>query len=130
MSSGDLVLVDTVVWADHIDHSDDLLHELLRERRVLMHPFVIGELAMGNLKRRALMLRDLHKLPAVEVATEGEMLRFVEERLLFGRGIGFVDAHLLAAVQLTAGAKLWTRDRRLRVSAEEMGIDFKAPLKN
>jgi predicted nucleic acid-binding protein len=124
-----MVLADTCVWADHFDHADAELRGLLEDGRVLMHPSIIGELALGNLKRRTIVLRDLHALPRVVLASDEEVLSFVARRTLFGRGIGYVDAHLLAAVQLTTGAKLWTRDRRLREAAAELHLDFRTSLK-
>ncbi len=124
-----LVLVDTSVWADHINHSDFHLSGLLEERRVVMHPFVIGELAMGNLKRRAVILHGLHALPEAARARDDEVLAFISDHVLFGRGISYIDVHLLTAAKLTASTTLWTRDRRLRQAAEAIQLDFKEPRK-
>ena len=90
----------------------------MQEGLVLMHPFVLGELALGNFANRAQVLGDLAALPGVIVAMDAEVMRFIETERLFGLGIGFVDAHLLAAVRLTPGVRLWTRDGRLGVVAE------------
>ena len=89
---------------------------------MLGHPFVLGELALGNLERRAEILRMLRRLPQATSASHGELLEFIDREVLFGRGIGYVDAHLLAAARLTAGTKLWTRDRRLQAVAAQLGL--------
>lgn len=114
-----MILVDTSVWIDHFRAGDAALVELLNQGRVLMHPFVLGELALGNFRRRDVLgaLRDLS--PAT-VATDGEVLDFIERNVLFGLGIGYVDAHLLAAVALTPNASLLTRDSRLATAAERL----------
>jgi predicted nucleic acid-binding protein len=116
----DVVLVDTSVWIDHLRAKDRTLADLLEANRVLTHPFVVGELSMGNLRARKLVLETLHRLPQVVAATDVEVLHFIERHALYGRGIGYVDAHLLAAARLS-GEKLWTRDRRLASAAEEFG---------
>jgi predicted nucleic acid-binding protein len=114
-----VILVDTSVWIDHFRAGDAALAELLNQGRVLMHPFVLGELALGNFRRRD-VLDTLRDLPAAVVATNGEVLEFIERNGLFGLGIGYVDAHLLAAVALTQGASLLTRDSRLGTAAERL----------
>jgi predicted nucleic acid-binding protein len=119
-----VILVDTSVWVDHLRRVDEALAELLDAGRVLAHPLVIGELALGSLRQRDLVLQDL---PQACVATDREVLHFVDQHLLFGLGIGYVDAHLLAAVGLTAGAALWTRDRRLRGAAARLGFAIAPP---
>ncbi len=117
-----MILVDTSVWVDHLRAGDKMLAGLLEAGRVLAHPFVIGELALGNLRQRELVLTTLQDLPRAGVATDHEVLRFISQHALFGLGIGYVDAHLLAAVRLTAAAALWTRDKRLRGVAERLGV--------
>ncbi len=117
-----MILVDTSVWVDHLRASNKSLAGLLDAGAVLMHPFVIGELALGNLQRRETVLGDLSDLPRVSVATEAEVVHFIDRHRLFGRGIGYVDAHLLAAMQLTPGAALWTRDGRLRGIAAQLEL--------
>jgi predicted nucleic acid-binding protein len=117
-----LILVDTSIWIDHLRAGGDLLAKLLNAGRVLTHPFVIGELALGKMRRREAILDALSNLPRAELATDAEVLSFINGRPLFGRGIGYVDVHLLASVRLTAGARLWTRDNRLRSVAEELGL--------
>jgi predicted nucleic acid-binding protein len=117
-----LILVDTSVWIDHLRAGDDSLAELLNAGRVLMHPFVIGELALAAMRQRATVLDALSNLPRAELATDAEVLGFINSKTLFGRGIGYVDVHLLASARLTAGTELWTEDNRLRSVAEELGL--------
>jgi predicted nucleic acid-binding protein len=117
-----VILVDTSVWVDHLRKDDSEMRLLLDGGRVLVHPFIVGELAMGNLNRRDLVLKALRKLPQALVAREEEVLQFVDGRGLFGRGIGYIDAHLLTSVQLTSGASLWTRDKRLLEVAARLGL--------
>jgi predicted nucleic acid-binding protein len=117
-----VILADTSVWIGHFRGVEPGLVSLLNEGRVVMHPFILGELALGSFADRAQVLGDLAALPGVTVATEVEVLRFIEAERLFGLGIGYVDAHLLAAVRLTPGVRLWTRDRRLGAVAERLGI--------
>jgi predicted nucleic acid-binding protein len=104
--------VDTSVWIDHLRRGNDRLRSLLEEGEVLCHPFIIGELALGNLRNRSGVLSLLDALPQAVMAEHGEVMRFTDEQRLMGRGLGYVDAHLLASALLT-GAPLWTRDRKL-----------------
>ena len=120
-----MILVDSSVWIDHLRAGEPALLELLNTGRVLVHPFVIGELACGNLKNRKAVLSLLQDLPAAPVATDEEVLFFIERQGLMGRGIGYVDVHLLSAVFMTGTGRLWTRDRRLRAVAESMRLVFK-----
>jgi predicted nucleic acid-binding protein len=117
-----LILVDTSVWIDHFRRVDDRLAELLDRNQVLMHPFVTGELAMGNLRLRDVILQDLRDLPPAAIAAEDEVLRMIGQERLYGLGLGYVDAHLLASARLTPDALLWTRDRRLAVAAERLSL--------
>ena len=117
-----MILVDTSVWIDHLRSTDDVLAHLLDIGQVVVHPFIVGELALGSLHKRDLILQTLQDLQQAEVATEQEVLHFVARHALFGRGIGYVDAHLLASVRLTAGISLWTRDKRLLAVAEQLGM--------
>ena len=112
-----MILVDTSVWIDHFDKHDPLLFSLLGDESVAMHPFVLGELAMGNLVRREAVLVMLNQLPQVILGEDAEVLSFIEEQTLFGQGIGYIDAHLLVSARLTPGTLLWTRDRRLHAAA-------------
>jgi predicted nucleic acid-binding protein len=117
-----VILADTSVWVDHLRVGDTALSDLLARGRILGHPFVTGELALGNLQQRELVLRALWRLPQATVASHEEVLGLIERQPLYGLGIGYVDAHLIAAVRLMADAKLWTRDRRLRVVAARFGL--------
>jgi len=117
-----VILVDTSVWVHHLRAVDTVLVGLLETGMVLGHPFVTGELALGNLRQRDEILRMLRRLPQATSASHGEVLQFVDREALFGRGIGYVDAHLLAAARLTPGSKLWTRDRRLQAAAAQLGL--------
>ena len=117
-----MILVDTSVWVDHLRAGDDDLAELLDAGSVLVHPFVIGELALGALRRRQLILESLGDLPRAPVATDQEVLEFIDRHALWGLGIGYVDAHLLASARLTPGAALWTRDKRLAGAAEGLRL--------
>lgn len=117
-----LVLVDTSVWIDHLKKGNNRLADLLKHNRVLMHPFVIGELACGNLKNRQELLRLLGDLPAAVRASDDEVLAFIENHSLMGLGIGYIDAHLLAATSLNAETCLWTRDRSLERQAIRLSI--------
>lgn len=117
-----MILVDTSIWIDHLRASDEQLSQLLVAGQVLVHPFVMGELALGNLRNRDTVLGALQDMPQAAVATEPEVLRFIGEKGLFGLGIGYIDAHLLAAVLLTPGSLLWTRDKRLLAASVQLDI--------
>jgi len=117
-----VILVDTSIWIDHLRTGEPELSELLRDGQVLVHPWVTGELALGHLSRRSEILGLLQNLPQAIVATDDEVLTFIDKRHLFGLGIGYVDAHLLAATTLTTAARLWTRDKRLAVVAVQHGL--------
>lgn len=117
-----MILVDTSVWIDHLRHGDVELTRLLNRGQVLTHRFVIGELALGSLQNRNVVLTTLQNLPQVTVASDEEVLHFIENHALFGRGIGYIDAHLLAAVRLSPGAWLWTRDKRLLAESVRLGL--------
>jgi len=117
-----VILVDTSVWVDHLRVGDPLLVRLLDRGETFGHPWVTGELALGHLRGRSEVLRLLGQLPQAMVATAAELLEFIDRRQLFGLGIGYVDAQLLAATMLTDDGQLWTRDRRLRAAAEHLGV--------
>ena len=117
-----MILVDASIWIDHLRHGVPTLSRLLEGKQVLTHAFVIGELALGNVPNRPSLLAELRKLPHAVAATNEEAVALIDPYALSGRGIGFVDLHLVAATLLTPGASLWTRDRRLRVVAEGIGI--------
>jgi len=114
-----VILVDTSIWVDHLRAGEPALVHALEQGHVLMHPFVVGELACGTLKNRAEILRLAASLPGAPEATDTEALQFIEKRRLMGRGIGYIDVHLLASTALAPAARFWTRDRRLaRIAAE------------
>jgi len=120
-----VILVDTSVWIDHLRRNNAQLGELLNAGRVLIHPSVIGEIALGRMRQRHIILTALSDLTHTQVATDDEVLSLIEQEALFGRGIGYIDAHLLASVRLTPGTTLWTLDRRLHEVAEQMGLGMK-----
>ena len=120
-----MILVDTSVWVEHLRHGLPRLATHLQEGEVLIHPWVIGELACGNLRNRADVLELLQGLPAAVVASDSEVLLLIEREQLMGRGIGYVDAHLLASAKLSH-CQLWTQDRRLVALAQEGGLAMPA----
>jgi predicted nucleic acid-binding protein len=117
-----VILADTSIWADHLRADDTMLMALLDAGQILIHPFVIGEIALGHLRQRDLILLGLKKLPYAPRATDDEVLHLINSRGLMATGIGYVDAHLLAAVRLSPGVGLWTRDKRLHAVAERLGF--------
>lgn len=117
-----MILVDTSIWIDHLRQRDERLSALLDQGQVLAHPFVIGELALGNLQNRDAILGALQDLPQAPVATNAEVLGFITGNALYGMGIGYIDAHLLAATRLAPGAILWTRDKRLLAAGINLGL--------
>ena len=117
-----MILVDSSVWIDHLRHDDAQLRAALMARDVLCHPFIIGEIAMGGLKDRAIVLRYLNHLPRARLAKDEEVRELIERYRLFGIGLGYIDAHLLAATMLTPEALLWARDRRLHDAAARLGV--------
>jgi predicted nucleic acid-binding protein len=119
-----VILVDTSVWIDHLRSGEPALATALEGGRVLMHPFVLGELACGNLENRGEVLRLLGDLPVAPTATDPEALGLIERRALMGRGIGYIDIHLLASAALVGVGRLWTRDRRLAAAAAELELAF------
>ena len=117
-----MILADTSVWADHLRRNDPVLSALLSDGKIVMHPFVLGEIAMGYLRKRQIWLSALSQLPSVHVAEPEEMLTFVEARKLIGTGVGYVDAHLLATAVVTPDCKIWTRDKRFGDAAKRLGV--------
>ncbi|WP_310450746.1 type II toxin-antitoxin system VapC family toxin [Sulfuritalea sp.] len=113
-----MILVDTSIWIDHLRSGSPALAALLQNEAVCTHDFVIGELACGNLRNRAEVLGLLQSLPRLSAATEDETLFFIEQQHLMGRGIGYVDTHLLAAAVIR-NIPIWTKDKHLMAIAEE-----------
>jgi predicted nucleic acid-binding protein len=117
-----VILADTSIWIEHFTGSD-VLEGRLNAGQIAMHPFIVAELALGPLVNRALTLKMLEALPTVRVARLEEVREMIEQRRMYSRGIGLVDAHLIASIFLAArGTLLWTLDKRLRGVAEELGI--------
>ena len=121
-----MILVDTSVWIDHLHRSESHLRELLDAREVLMHAMVVGEISCGRLRNREEVLRSLSDLPAINECEHAEVRLMIERRGLVGRGIGFIDAHLLCSVLGRAGTALWTRDTKLSGIADDLGIAYAA----
>jgi hypothetical protein len=119
-----LIIVDTCIWIDQLRQPEERLAELLLELRALLHPYVLGELALGSLPPRQTYLRSMKRLPRPRVARQYEVLRMVEAEKLYATGIGYVDVHLLASARLTPGTMVWTRDGRLHSQAERLGLAF------
>ncbi|MFM0166799.1 PIN domain-containing protein [Paraburkholderia sediminicola] len=117
-----MILVDTSVWIDHINASDSMLVTLLSEERVLAHPYVIGEISLGSLRNRDVVLGALRDLPRALIATPEEVAYLIQSEQLFNRGIGYVDTALLASARLQPGVTVWTRDKRLKKVADELGL--------
>ena len=116
-----MILVDTSVWVDHLRKGEPALAQLLDDGEVLVHAYVVGELALGQMRDRS-VLQALQRLPQAPVASAAEVLRYIEAASLYGMGIGYVDVHLLAATTLLPSTKLWTRDRRLRAAGRQLGL--------
>ena len=114
-----MVLVDTSVWVSHFRETNDSLVKLLNNGEAVCHPFIIGELACGNLKNRTRVISLLEALPMAFVVEHEEVLAFIEGRNVMGKGLGYIDVHLLAAALLT-GISLWTVDKKLDNVAEEL----------
>jgi len=121
-----MILVDTSVWVDHLQRGNIGLAERLLGGLVCTHPYVVGELALGNLKQRATVLEAVQHLPSLATATDREVLAFIDIHALHETGIGYVDVHLLAAVLLTPGSTLWTLDKRLHKAATWIGVQGNA----
>ena len=115
-----MILVDTSVWVDHLRGGNARLRRILSEDAVLCHPFVAGELACGQLRNRGEVLSLLHQLPRVRTLDDAEALGFIERHRLMGRGLGWVDVHLLGSTVLSR-VSLWTLDRRLAEAAARLG---------
>jgi len=117
-----VILVDTSVWIDHFRVADHRLIALMGLREAAIHPFVLGELAIGSIPQRDMVLAELNKLPTARPATPGEVMHLIARHRLFGTGIGYIDAHLLAAACLADGLVVWTHDRRLLAAAVGLGV--------
>ena len=118
-----MILADTSVWVDHFRKKDAELYRQLQRNSISIHPFVVAELALGPLPSRPKTLADFDLLPMAKVAQGSEVRRMIEAHALFQKGIGFVDAHLLASTLITPHTALWSRDKRLRSVAESLGCN-------
>ncbi len=121
-----MILVDTSIWIDHLRASDSRLVALLDSQQVSVHPWVTGELACGNLANRSTVLYLLRSQPQARVATEDEVLFFMERHRVFGKGVGYLDMHLLASAALE-NLKIWTRDKRMGDIAALVGLSATVP---
>ena len=119
-----MILVDTVVWIDHLRGTEPHLEEMLDAGNVVMHAMILGELACGNIPKRAEFLQRMQDLPNIRECTHVDVMSMIETNGLMRRGIGFVDAHLLCSVLERAGMTLWTRDRKLKRMAETLGVSY------
>ena len=117
-----MILADTSVWVDHFRKRDAALYQQLQRNNISTHPFIVTELVLGNLPDRQNAIASLDRLPMVKVAQLHEVRRLIEVHSLFRRGLGFVDAHLIASTLITPHTLLWSRDRRLRDVAETLGL--------
>ncbi len=115
-----MILADSSIWITHLRSCDEGLNRLLDKGRVVIHPYIVGELACGSLRNRQEILRFMNALPQVPVVSHGEVMDFIDSRKLMSKGIGYVDMHLLASAVI-AQAKIWTSDKRLEQIAREMG---------
>jgi predicted nucleic acid-binding protein len=120
-----IVLADTSVWIEHLRRGEATLAAHLRDGLVLIHPFVLGELACGNMRSRPAILSHLKTLPEAKLASNAEVLQMIEDRKLWGRGLGWVDVHLIASARLST-CPLWTLDKRLQDTAAQFGIAWQA----
>jgi len=118
-----MVLVDTSVWVRHLRQGEPSLERLLNDGEVVCHPFVVGELACGNMRNRTEILSFIKILPLATEAKNEEVLLFIEKNHLMGKGLGYIDVHLCASALLT-GVPMWTYDRRLNDANEELGIRY------
>jgi hypothetical protein len=118
-----MVLADTSVWVGHFRSGDPRLEELLADGLVVCHPFIIGELACGNLKNRYEIISLLQSLPMAVMAEHEEVLQFINDYRLMGRGLGYIDMHLLASALLTR-VSLWTRDKKFHAVSSKYGINY------
>ena len=119
-----MILADTSVWVDHLRSGDARLAEFLDAAQLVIHRLVVAEVALGSLRDRRQVLGLLDALPSVPLATPEEVRILIEQRRLYGRGVGYVDASLVASCLLAPGTVLWTRDTRLAAVATEIGVAF------
>lgn len=119
-----MILIDSSIWIDHINHGEPGLHAFLQLDEALMHPHVLGEVALGSFRQRNRWLPRLEILPIAKLAEEDHVLHLIESRSLFSTGVGYTDAHLLASCLLMR-CPIWTRDKRLHKQSERLGVAYK-----
>jgi len=117
-----MILIDTSVWIDHLRKPSTRLFTLIDSSQILVHPFVTGELAMGSLHGRGRFLNELDELPQMAILTSKDVIRFVGKHRLYGTGISYIDAHLLAAAHNAEDVQLWTNDKRLHAASARLNI--------
>ena len=118
------IIVDSSIWIDHINMGDPDLTAILKHGWVVMHPMVYGEIALGSITKRQALLRELRKLPQVEAASHSEVIAMIEWMELYNKGVGLIDAHLLASTRILPNGTLMTRDKRLQMQAERLGVAY------
>lgn len=121
-----MILVDTSIWIDHFRHGDLELSKIIEDDRLLCHPFVIGELALGSLRERDAVIAFLAAQREAAIATHAEVMTVIDRYAIFSMGIGYTDAHLLTSTLLDRRASLWTRDKRLAAAAQKVGATIHA----
>jgi predicted nucleic acid-binding protein len=119
-----LIIIDTGIWIDHLKVSDPILALLGERLESLVHPYVLGELALGSLPDRVQFLERMSGMPQPPLARHAHVMQLIEAEQLFSTGIGYVDAHLLASTRLLPGSRIWTRDGRLHAQAKRLGIAY------
>ena len=119
-----MILVDSSIWIDHIHVGEPLLDDHLLREQALMHPHVLGEVALGSIRRRESVLARFERLPAPNMAKEGHVLHLIEQNNFWSTGIGYTDAHLLASALLTPDGLIWTRDKRLHAQVQLLGVAY------
>jgi predicted nucleic acid-binding protein len=117
-----MILADTSIWVDHLNASEALVEQLTDSGDLVIHPFVIGELAMGSLRNRGAIIATLNKLNMLLPVRHSEVMKLIEQQMLYGAGLQYIDVHLLASALITDGCLLWTRDKRLLAAAERLGV--------
>ena len=122
-----MILADTSIWVDHLRGRNREMAKLLARGQIVMHPFIVAQIALGSLHHRRKRLEELESLLEVRVANLGEVRQMIEAHSLYSKGIGLTDAHLIASCFITPSTKLWTRDTRLRTVAEALGIHVNLP---
>jgi predicted nucleic acid-binding protein len=119
------IIADSSIWIDHINQGDAELATQLKRRRIFLHPMIVGEVALGSIANRRKVIEELQNLPQARAAAHAEVMAMIEWLKLFNSGLGYVDAHLLAATQQLPNGLLWTRDKRLYTQAERLEVAYK-----